>query len=169
MSTTPYENRHAKITKTVRKIGVNKHVIKTLAFRDQQMTALNLKNGIDTKFFQGKKQNLSNEKKRKHNNFLTDKTVELAWIKYGYKYEKGFFLFLKEKILYEIDLIFMEDEDIFLLLCPFETEINDFHVSLKLIKRLDTFEVFKFDDIKRFKPFEKVLSRKDNSYYVQVS
>lgn len=167
MSTAPYESRHTQLTKTVKRLGVNKHVIKTLAIKNQQVSALLLQNKSATQITHSKLRRPSGSLFTLYNfTFLTSSTMEVDWVAFNYKYEKGYFIFV-DGSLYEIKSLLFDNDKILFINFMHEYEKDELHVALRL-KQKYTVKVINFELINECKPYEKVLSKRDSKYYVQV-
>lgn len=167
MSTAPYESRHSQLTKIVKRLGVNKHVIKTIATRNQQVSALMLEKKTEPTLTHGKLRKPTSEFSRLFHLSLMQSLYELDWIDFIFKYEKGNFILLDGK-LHEIVYIYSLNGNFYFMTNITTFTESDFHVAQLLDRKMPTLNKISFDKIRTLKPFEKVVSRYDTLSYVQI-
>lgn len=170
MSTGPFENKHVFFTRHVRKTGVNKNVIKTLANRHQFVMAQQISKGYQHELFMGKIKNANPEMKLiwKRNLRLKSSDVieEVTWVKHGYKYAPSYVFYRKGHLL-EIEHIVKLRDQLFFKCTEYNVEEETPGCCYKLInKKGDVF--LSFGKIEFIKTYNKVIGT-DGSMHVVIS
>lgn len=166
MSTAPYESRHSQLTKIVKRLGINKHVVKTIANRNQQVAAMLMQKKAEPEIKLGKARQPDSSFASLYNLQVLNNVYEVDRVQYIFTYEPGYFLFLNN-LLHEIIYILTISDEIIFFTATYYYEKDDFHVANRIISKREGLNRIEFNQIHYVKPMEKILAKKDNHYYLQ--